>query len=256
MAEIRRGRGPDNRVERLPWLEPVEDEDDYPGGGEGRRWAVLGLLGLACLVLIVAGIVMVGRWHAAHADLGGIIRAPSTPYKVRPANAGGLATGTADVVAEQTGTGADIDAPLALVAPEQPVVGPGSSQREPEGDGVPTAAQPHAAPTAKAAPVVLAAPKPATPPPVATAGAPAPVAAAPTGGGTVQLGAFSSEAKAKAAWKSLSKRFAYLQPMNMSITPAESNGNTVYRLRASGGEPAGQLCARLELAGEACAVIG
>lgn len=245
MAGIRRGRGADNRVERLPWLEPAADEGaDAPN--DARRWAVLGLLALACLGLAVAGVVMGFRWRAAHADIGGVIRAPAGPYKVRPAQAGGIASATGDPVAEQTGTGADLDAPLALVAPEQPLVGPGSRLA---GDA-PAADQPRPAPTLGAAPVVVPPPPAAAPPPP---GAAAPVA---TGGGTVQLGAFGSEAKAKAAWKSLSKRFGYLQPMAVAITPAESNGSTVYRLRAAGGEPAARICARLEVAGEACAVVG
>jgi hypothetical protein len=247
VADIRRGIGADNRVERLPWLEPVEDEGDYGSGG-ARRWAAIGLGALGLIALLIVGVVVVMRWHAAHADIGGIIRAPAGPYKVKPAQAGGLASATSDQVAEQTGTGADVDAPLALVGAEQPVVGPGAQAAEAG------ATQPRPAPTAKAA-MVLPNPKPATPPPPAVAGAaPTPVPA--TGGGTVQLGAFGSEAKAKAAWKNLSKRFAYLAPMNVSILSAEVNGTTVYRLRASGGEPASQICARLELAGEACAVIG
>lgn len=256
MAEIRRGIGADNRVERLPWLEPVEDEDEYPQGANGRRWAAFGLALLLIAGLLIAGIVLLRRWHAAHADLGGIIRAPASPYKVRPADAGGLAVGSGDMVAEQTGTGADVDAPLALVAPEQPVIGPGSRPAQAAPDAGAAVPQPAPAATARAAPIVLPTPKPASPPPSATAAAEPVSAPAQTGGGTIQLGAFSSEAKARAAWKSLSKRFAYLQPMTVGITPAEANGTTVFRLRASGGEPAAQLCARLQLAGEACAVIG
>lgn len=250
MADIRRGIGADNRVERLPWLEPVEDEGDTRGAG-ARRWALIGVAALGLVALAVVGVVAVARWHAAHADIGGVIRAPAGPYKVKPAQAGGLASATADQVAEQTGTGADVDAPLALVAPEQPVVGPGArAPAEAEG------AQPRAAPTARAA-MVLPNPKPAAAPPPAVPGAPPVAAPAPaTGGGTVQLGAFGSEAKAKAAWKNLSKRFSYLAPMTVGIVSAEVNGSTVYRLRASGGEPAARICARLELAGEACAVIG
>lgn len=254
MAEIRRGTQNDNRVERLPWLEPVEAEEDFPRGG-GRGWLVAGV---ALLTLVVVGIlaaVLVARWRGQHQDLGGLIRAPATPYKTRPVNAGGLAVGTGDVVAEQTGTGADVDAPLALVAPEQPVAGAGA---RPAADDLPASpAQPRPATSVRNAPIVLAAPKPVVAPPPVAAGTPAPAPAAPvTGGGTVQLGAFSSEAKAKAAWKSLSHRFAYLQPMTVSIVPATRDGGTIYRLRASGGETAQQVCARLELAGEACAVVG
>ena len=54
MAEIRRGFGGEPLgSERLPWLEPVEDEDDFPetgGGGGGGRvalWLVIGLVVIA-----------------------------------------------------------------------------------------------------------------------------------------------------------------------------------------------------------------
>ena len=248
MAEIRRGIGADNRVERLPWLEPVEDEDDYPDTGGGRRWAVVGLGLLLLLAIAVTGVIGFRHWRGAREDLGGIIRAPDGPYKVRPANAGGLAVDAGGVVAERTGTGADIDAPLALVAPEQPVVGPGSRPA--------TAGEPAPAP-APAQPTRVILPAPPKPAPPTPKGMVAPSPAEPVAsGGTVQLGAFGSEAKARAAWKSLSRRFDYLQPMAVSITAAEVNGATVYRLRASGGEPSGRVCARLQLAGEACTVIG
>ena len=248
MAEIRRGIGADNRVERLPWLEPVEDDDDYPDAGGGRRWAVIGLGLLLLLALAVAGFVAFRHWRGGREDIGGIIRAPAGPYKVRPANAGGLTADTGGVVAERTGTGADIDAPLALVAPEQPVVGPGSHA---SAAGEPT---PTPAPARPVRVILPAPPKPVAPAPKGTV-APPPAEPA-VGGGTVQLGAFGSEAKARTAWKSLSRRFDYLQPMAVSITSAEVNGTTVYRLRASGGEPSQRVCARLQLAGEACAVIG
>lgn len=254
MAETRRGLGGDTRGERLPWLEPVEDEDDYRPAGDDRRWAAIGGVVLLAAALLIAGLMAFRHWHAGRADIGGIIRAPAGPYKVRPQDAGGLKVDTSGVVAEQTGTGADVDAPLALAAPEQPIVGPGS-QPPPE---PPAAAPATAAPaTAAARPV----PAPSGPAPAAPASAPpaavaTPVPASAADGGIIQLGAFSSEAKAKAAWKALSHRFAYLAPMTPTILKADSNGAPVWRLRASGGEPAARLCARLQVAGEACAVIG
>ena len=111
MGEIRRGIRADNRVERLPWLEPVEDEDDYPGGERGRGWIVAGLALLAVIVLAVIAIVAFRHWHGSREDLGGIIRAPTTPYKVRPINAGGLAVDTSGAVAEQTGHTVNLGVP-------------------------------------------------------------------------------------------------------------------------------------------------
>jgi cell division septation protein DedD len=109
---------------------------------------------------------------------------------------------------------------------------------------------PYAPSTAASAPVVkapLPVPTPKLPP-----AAPKPALA--SGGGTVQLGALASEAKARQVWKSLSTRFGFLAPLNMSITPVKVGKNTLYRLRASGGD-ARRLCAQLRVAGESCNVV-
>ena len=45
-----------------------------------------------------------------------------------------------------------------------------------------------------------------------------------------------------------------IEPLIVSVQPAESGGKTVYRLRASGGD-ARALCARLKAAGESCTII-
>ena len=93
-----------------------------------------------------------------------------------------------------------------------------------------------------------------TPVPVAK---PAPVEVEKAGGGgTIQLGAFSSEAKAKAVWKSLASRFHYLQDMTPVVLPVEAGDTKLFRLRAAGGAmPTGQICGQLRIAGETCAVV-
>ena len=91
---------------------------------------------------------------------------------------------------------------------------------------------------------------PVTPP--AAALPPTPAAAS---GGAIQLGAFSSEAKANAAWKALSQRFRFLQPLTPVILPALSDGKTIYRLRAPAGVNARAMCGRLTVAGETCLVL-
>ncbi|MET0375202.1 MAG: SPOR domain-containing protein, partial [Rhizorhabdus sp.] len=76
-----------------------------------------------------------------------------------------------------------------------------------------------------------------------------------SGGSTIQIGAFSSEAKAKAAWKTLSGRFSFLAGLTELVVPVQSGEKTLYRLRASGGN-AGDICRRLRTAGESCSVVG
>jgi hypothetical protein len=287
MAEIRRGFGGEPLGnERLPWLEPVEDEDDYPetgGGGGGGRVALWLVIGLVVIAVLFGGFIVWQRHRAQSADIGTIIHAQPGPYKEKPANPGGLAVNESDVIASKMGTGNDIDSPIDLSKiPEQPITGPGSDQGQepqnppaaaktpaPAAPGTPAAAAPapaakvppkpqlaYNAPTAASAPVVKApppAPRPQTPaaPPKASVPAAPPSA---VGGGTIQLGALASEAKAKQVWKSLSGRFASLAPLTMSITPVKVGDNTLYRLRASGGDAA-RLCAQLKVAGETCNVV-
>lgn len=84
--------------ERLPWLESVDDEEDYDGADSGRLVMFL-LVGLVVLGALVGGI-----WWATHrgqndelqAD-GTVIEAPKTPYKEAPKNPGGKTfAGTGD----------------------------------------------------------------------------------------------------------------------------------------------------------------
>lgn len=260
MAEIRRGYGGDGfRNERLPWLEPVENEEDQgPEPGSGGRFALWVAIALAAIVLAVGGFVWISRYRAAHADIGEVIHAPPGPYKEKPANPGGLQVDEGQVIAEKMGTGTDINSPLDLSKlPEEPIAGPRASAPVPPRPQPAPAARPAASASISKAPspapiplVPPAPPKPAAPPapPV-----PAPAAAAP-GGGTIQLGALGSEAKAKQVWKSLSSRFAFLQPLTMSVTPVKVDDKTLYRLRAGGGD-ARQICAKLRVAGEACNVV-
>ncbi len=73
----------------------------------------------------------------------------------------------------------------------------------------------------------------------------------------IQLGAFSSEAAANAAWTRLSKRFAFLAPLSKQVAETKASGATLYRLRAaaSDGAQARDLCGRLKVGGEACVVV-
>lgn len=289
MAEIRRGLEAVQGGERLPWLEPVEDEDGDDFFYDDRRnyaGLIVILFGAVAALAIIAGAVFWYRHMAGGAsDVGQILRAPSTPYKVRPANPGGMQTDANGEVVYRTSAGQDIDSPIDLAAmPEQPVAGPGSSQPAPAaaqpapaapapGAPVPAASTSKAMVPAAQTPPAAALARPAVPPrPVQAAAAvpqpakPAPVAAAPVTipaeadhgggpGGSIQLGAFSTEGGAKSAWKSLSGRFSFLQDLTMVVMPVKAGDKTLYRLRASGGSP-GPLCAKLKVAGESCAVIG
>lgn len=211
--------------ERLPWLEPIEDAEDN-GVSMGR------LLGLVLAGLVVIGAIVGGLWwwqNVGGRPNGELIAAPAGDYRNPPPAEPGRFDGDGNVaVAASEGV-----TPVGTVDPN----------KLPE------------RPVAPAVAAGTARPAPASATPARTASAPAaPVA---TGGGTIQLGAFASEATAARAWDSLKARFAWLGPVNRSIAAAEVNGRTVYRLRAAAGSAsaARDLCNRLRVAGENCIVL-
>jgi hypothetical protein len=216
--------------DRLPWLEAVEDE----GGGDGPsalKLIVAVLIGLAAIGGFVGGLFWLNnRSGGAEVASGApeLIKAPEGAYKVKPDKPGGMTVEGEGDTAFNAAQGANPKGTIdTSKVPEAPV----------------TKGRPNDEPLLKA-PAPTNAPTPA-------ANAPAP-AAGP--GGSIQLGAFSSQAAANNAWKALSGRFGYLAPLSHNVVPVASGGKTLYRLRAS-GPGAGSLCGRLRVAGETCVTV-
>ncbi len=257
----------DERDDALPWLEPVDDETRR-GGDSGRTVAMV-LIGIGILALVIVGVGLWRSWFSggdASGD-GTVIAAPDQPYKVRPGDPGGMTVeGKGDSV-YATGQGIDPDGTIDLTAvPEAPVARGPSAEA---GDAAvltrdlppstaakaptqPKAAEPKAPATSIAAKIEEVVPTAPAPRAVAAA------APAVTGGAAaLQLGAFSSQAKAEAAWKSLSGRYTYLGDLAKQVSPVKSGDATLYRLRAGGisATSAQSLCSRLKVAGEACTVV-
>ncbi|MGO4704270.1 SPOR domain-containing protein [Microvirga sp. 2MCAF38] len=113
-----------------------------------------------------------------------------------------------------------------------------------------------AAPTPKPAattpqPQKIAVVAPTTPVPAASE---APVSAG--GAYSVQLGFRTSEAAAQAAYRQMQQKYEDLDGLAPLIVKAESNGNTIYRVRTSGmsREEASALCSKLQGQGGQCFV--
>ena len=210
--------------ESLPWLAPVEDEDEPRGISARRMLAALAVVLFAAL--IVAGTFFwLGRREVAVNGPPELIKAPPGPYKVKPDNPGGLDIAGESETAFETSAGEDKDSKLDLnKLPETPVAKP------PPPEPKPAATEPG---------------KPA----VAT-----PLEAQPTGGSgsVVQLGAFANQAQAERAWTALSARFSSIAGMNKMIVPFTGG----IRLRAGANSPAEarQVCQALKAAGENCFV--
>lgn len=273
MSDFSRDRLDGTDDDRLPWLEPVEEEIDEESGGTGRLIAII-VAALLVLAIVVGGFLwMRGRSQMAASGDGSVIKAPDAYYKERPATPGGMDVGSGDEIVYSASKGNEVQSVIdvngaaetpvnidrkAPAAAPPPAPAPVAAAGAPPVPVPPPHAKPAAAPVTDAAVSTKVAPpvaKPVPPKPKPVMAAPEPAPASSSGGSTVQLGAFSTEAKANAAWKTLSARFSFLAGLTQSVAPVTAGDKTLYRLRASGGA-AKDICAKLRTAGESCTVIG
>ena len=212
--------------EPLPWLAPVEDEDE-PRGISARRMLAALLVALLAALIIAGTFFWMGRRDSAANGPPQLIKAPPGPYKIKPPNPGGLDISGESETAFETSAGEDKDSQLDLnKLPETPVAKPVKEV-------------PKAAPATDAK--TPTAPEPA-PEPKATGG----------NGSVVQLGAFANQAQAERAWTALSARFPSVAGLGKMIVPFSGG----IRLRAGAASPAEakQVCQTLKAAGENCFV--
>ena len=97
-------------TESLPWLEPVDDEDQPRGVSARKMLAALLMVGIA--VAIVAGTLFYLGRKSGGSGPPELIRAEAGPYKVRPDDPGGLDVAGDSGTAFATGAGEDRDAQL------------------------------------------------------------------------------------------------------------------------------------------------
>ena len=217
--------------EPLPWLAPVEDEDE-PTGISARRMLTALVIVLVAALIIAGTFFWLGHRETAVNGPPPLIKAPATPYKIKPQNPGGLDISGESETAFETSAGEDKDSHLDLnKLPETPVAKPVKQQPQPEAQ----------APAAKESKPPAREEKPAA-------------EAKPTGGSgsVVQLGAFANQAQAERAWTALSTRFPSVGALNKMIVPFSGG----IRLRAGATSPtdARQVCQTLKAAGENCFV--
>ncbi|TPE59837.1 hypothetical protein FJQ54_12985 [Sandaracinobacter neustonicus] len=269
--------------EDAPWLDEGEYEEDGPTHTLVGRRTLLGILFLlgVLTVGVVVGITLVSKRESSPIDVPAVgeevpVLRPQGPWKIAPTgpDVDGVPVEGQGQVLFGTGDGRETEAEIALNdLPEDPLPRPSEAQvpavphsvDEALETGAPKIAAEPAAPPPAPKPVV---PKPSvTVTPTEAPKAPAvpkvveaPKPAAPVASGNgqqLQLGAFSSSARARDAFKSLSTRYAYLAGMEPVILPVTSDGKTLYRLRTTAPNPqaAREICGRLRVAGEACSVV-
>lgn len=218
--------------ESLPWLEAVENEDG-PRSISTRKMLVGLIFVLLAGAVVIGTMFWVGRRDPAPGGLPELIRAEPGPYKVKPANPGGLDVAGDSETAYSTSAGEDPDAALDV------------RKLPPEMVPLPVET-PAKAPVPKKFP-----PNEVKEPVPDEAGTPA----APSGP-TIQLGAYGSSVKAETAWKLLSDRFPEVAALGKRIVAANVGGRPVYRLRATGSsDETRAACSALKAAGESCLVV-
>jgi SPOR domain len=212
--------------EQLPWLQPVDDEDE-PRGLSARKMLAALLVVILAALIVAATFFWLGRRDSAVSGPPELIHAPPGPYKVKPPNPGGLDISAESQTAFETSAGEDKDSQL-------------DTSKLPKGTVVKPAED-----DSKAAP-----PEPAATP--AAAPAPAPPKATGGSGSVIQLGAFANQAQAERAWIALSARLPAIAAMNKMIVPFAHG----IRLRAGADSSANarQACDTLKAAGENCFV--
>jgi hypothetical protein len=208
--------------EPLPWLAPVDDEDE-PRGLSARKMLAALLVVLLAVAILIGTFFWLGRSEPSGNGPPELIKAPPGPDKVKPPNPGGLDITGESETAFETSAGEDKDSKLDLnKLPETPVAKPVKEQPKPVAQA-----------EAKTPAATEAPPKPAGPL-----------------GSVVQLGAFANQAQAERAWTALSTRFPAVAGLNKIIVPF-SGGIRLRGVAPSPGD-AKQVCQTLRAAGENC----
>lgn len=207
---------------QLPWLQAVEDEDE-PRGVSARKMLAALLVVLLAAGLVAATFFWLGRKEATVNGPPELIRAEPGPYKVKPADPGGLDVAGESQTAFETSAGEDRDAQLDLSAAQGTAVTLPPAQPKPAAETPPK-------PAVEEKPAALTGEK----------------------GSVIQLGAFQNRAQAERAWTALSARFPNIGSMNKLVVPFSGG----IRLRAGAASPAAarEACQALKAAGENCFV--
>lgn len=280
---------------REPWLRAVDPDEAGPSWLDAYRKPALAV---AAVVLVAFGGSIWYAYEAGGGAIGEapLVQAPDGPVRHKPEDPGGLAVPDRDKLVYNRVNGApgaeDVhllpgpELPMDKPEPDaartdadaQPDVQPDARleaapaplpMTDPLADGTPSRAvvedrepappaEPPAAPVAPAvtAPAVTAPAAPADPAPAKAE--PAKPAAVSSGRYLLQLGAFSSEAAADAAWAAAQKKFpAALGSLHRDVAPLTRDGKTLYRLRGAGfadKTAADAACLQLKAGGHPCFV--
>jgi cell division protein FtsN len=251
-----------SRDEDAPWL-----AEAAPLRAEPKKRPLLNII-IAVLALgavaAVALLMLLGRRDSGsaqgymEADQAPLIEADAGPYKVAPTDRQGMEVEGEGEVIHEAVRGQDPGAVIDMTAlPEEPLgrprdlLPPGGAASTPVPAGQPVQVQvlpagPATAPAARPLPkpaVPQTAPAAAKPAPAKIIAAPPPLASKPppiatatpaTGSRTVQIGAFSSEAKAEEEWDRVAGKGKLTGKRIEKLT--SSSGKTLWRVRGTAAD--------------------
>ena len=202
-----------------------------------------------------------GYMEASQAPL---ITAEPGPYKVKPEDPMGLDVEGQDQTLYAAGIGIDETSSIDLAAvPEEPLPRPGSAGQTANAPAtpknlLPPAMQPQTG--AKTTPELPRWSNQSSPDlprndPVNAPQTPQKTPESPvlSNKPLIQLGAFSSRARAEAAWTGLTAKHGLIG-VSPQYSTLERDGKTLWRLRGQGGNAA-EICARLTKSGDSCSVV-
>lgn len=222
-TEVRADAAADEE-DRLPWLEPVEEEESGPSPG---KLIAAVLVGLVAIGIIVGGLFWLGNRATGGGGNEEVIASPGD-YKVPAPEKGGLKVDDKGTTQVATAEGKEPTASINQGArPEAPVNQPQQTTQQ----------------ASPAPPQAQQQPQPQQ--------AQGPAQQSRLSGPTIQLGAFDSEAIANREWSRLSQRHPPLRGLQHEITVYRTPARTFYRLRAAGRD-AHAICRRLA---EDCGII-
>jgi len=226
-----------------------------PQDKSGRRALIL--LGLTFGGLLLLAILVFRLYQPGVRDRGTppVITADNQPFKVEPADAGGMSTPDQDREVFNTIEGAEGEGVTTAPAPEQPAR---------LAEELPDAVQVEVQPAVPIRPDPVQSPRPD---PVRVDPTPAPVTSVSTGavaGGNsewvVQVASLRSQGEAQNTWNSLSAKYSGALPQSAyaDIMQADlAEKGIYYRVRVAGladKSAANQLCNKLKAQGQACFV--
>jgi hypothetical protein len=233
---------------RLPWLE--SDDEEYIETVSTGRVVLAAVLGLLVLGAVIGGLWWYTHHQAAGQPVadGSTVAAPPGPYKDAPKNPGGKTyqgTGDTSYVVSQ---GHDRQAQLAdngdggMASANGSGVGASAGSGFGSGRGDAGKAGVGGAQQGNGGKLVR------------TDSGAADAGAAPAGG-VAQIGAFSTQALAEAAWSRLSSQHTTLANLHHRVVQGQADIGTVWRLQVITGAGGGNaLCDRLRGEGLPCQV--